>query len=197
LAVLGLLSFAIAAAPGLAQDIAIDKAMAERSLGRADAPITIVEYASLTCPHCATFHKETLAKIKAAFIDTGKARLIFKDFPFDGLALRAAALARCAPEDRYFSVLDVLFQQQEQWSRSRDPLGALAGIGKLSGMSPGLVDSCMKNEKLLDAIVQGRLEGERQHGIESTPSFIINGKKVSGALPYAEFEKILKPLAGS
>ena len=103
---------AVAPTLALAQEISFEKAMAERVLGKADAPITIIEYASLTCPHCARFSKETLPKLKAAYVDTGKVKLIYRDFPFDGLALRAAALARCAPSERYFAVIDTLLTPQ-------------------------------------------------------------------------------------
>ncbi len=188
---------AAAAAPRIAfaQEISLEKALTERVIGKADAPITIVEYASLTCPHCARFHKETLPKLKTAYIDTGKAKLIFRDFPFDGLALRAAALARCAPQERYFAVLDTLFQQQETWSRAKDPLAAIGNIGKLAGMSQATVDACFKDTKLMDSIVQIRLDGEKQ-GVDSTPTFIIGGKKISGAQPFEEFDKLLKSLPG-
>jgi protein-disulfide isomerase len=179
-----------------AQEISLEKAMADRVIGKADAPITIIEYASLTCPHCARFHKETLPKLKAAFIDTGKAKLIFRDFPFDGLALRGAALARCAPSERYFAVIDTLFQQQESWSRARDPVAAIGNIGKLAGMSQAAVDACFKDTKLMDAITQLRLDGEKTHGVNSTPTFIIGDKKISGAEPYENFEKLLKSLPG-
>jgi protein-disulfide isomerase len=189
---------AAVAAPkiALAQEISLEKAMAERVIGKADAPITIIEYASLTCPHCARFHKETLPKLKAGFIDAGKVKLIYRDFPFDGLALRAAAMARCAPPERYFAVLDTLFQQQENWSRARDPLAALGNIGKLAGMSQAMVDACFKDTRLMDAITQVRLDGEKTHGVSSTPTFIIGDKKISGAEPFETFDKLLKSLPG-
>jgi protein-disulfide isomerase len=188
----------LTAAPrlALAQDVALDKVMMERVLGKPEAPITIVEYASMTCPHCARFHKETLPKLKAAYIDTGKAKLIYRDFPFDGLALRAAAMARCAPAERYFAVVETLFQQQEAWTRAKDPLAALGNIGKLAGMSQASIDACLKDTRLLDAIVQIRLDGEKKEGVDSTPTFIIAGKKISGAEPFETFDKLLKTLPG-
>ncbi len=191
---------AVAPTLAIAQEIPFEKAMAERVLGKADAPITIIEYASLTCSHCARFSKETLPKLKAAYVDTGKAKLIYRDFPFDGLALRAAALARCAPSERYFAVIETLFQQQEVWSRAKDPLVALGNIGKLAGMSQATVDACFKDTKLMDAIVQIRLDGEKQHGVESTPTFIVNGTKLTGdmggAQPFESLDKYLKALPG-
>lgn len=189
---------AAVAAPraAFAQEISLEKALAERVIGKAEAPITIIEYASLTCPHCARFHKETLPKIKAAYIDTGKAKLIFRDFPFDGLALRAAALARCAPQERYFAVIETLFQQQDNWTRAKDPLASLGNIGKLAGMSQATVDACFKDTKLLDSIVQIRLDGEKTHGVASTPTFVIGKEKISGAEPFETFDKLLKSLPG-
>jgi protein-disulfide isomerase len=195
---LALIAAAFAAIPSLAsaQEVALDKAMADRVLGKADAPITIIEYASMTCPHCARFHKETLPKLKAAYIDTGKVKLVYRDFPFDGLALRAAALARCAPAERYFAVVDTIFQQQENWSRAKDPLASLGNIGKLAGMSQASVDACLKDTKLMDAIAQQRIEGEKTHSVSSTPTFIIGKEKISGAESFETFDKLLKSLPG-
>ena len=187
---------AVAPSPALAQEISFEKAMAERVLGKADAPITIIEYASLTCPHCARFSKETMPKVKAAYIETGKAKLIYRDFPFDGLALRAAALARCAPTERYFAVIETLFQQQDVWSRAKDPLVAIGNIGKLAGMSQATVDACFQDTKLLDKIVQGRMDSEKAHSVTSTPTFIIGGKKINGAEPFETFDSLLKTLPG-
>jgi protein-disulfide isomerase len=185
----------LAATDASAVEVPLEQALAERTLGKADAPITIIEYASLTCPHCAQFDKETLPKIKAAYVDTGKAKLVYRDFPLDGLALRAAALARCAPAERYFPLIDTLFQQQDSWSRAKDPLDALAKLGRLAGMSPDLIDACLKSDKLMDGIVNIRLGGEQQFKVDSTPTFVINGTKVNGAQPFEEFDRLLKPLA--
>lgn len=191
---------AVAPRVAFAQEISLEKAMAERVLGKAEAPITIIEYASLTCPHCARFDIETLPQLKTAYIETGKAKLIFRDFPFDGLALRAAAMARCAPAERYFAVIDTIFRQQDSWTRAKDPLAALGSIGKLAGMSQALVDACFKDTKLMDAIVQVRLDGEKTHGVDATPTFIVNGKKLAGdmggAQPFESFDKYLKALPG-
>lgn len=195
---LALLAACFAALPSLAsaQEVALDKAMAERVLGKADAPITIIEFASMTCPHCARFHKETLPKLKAAYIDTGKAKLVFRDFPFDGLALRAAALARCAPSERYFAVVETIFQQQDNWSRAKDPLVSLANIGKLAGMSQAMVDACLKDTRLMDAIAGMRMDGEKTHNVNSTPTFVIGNQKISGAESFETFDKLLKSLPG-
>jgi protein-disulfide isomerase len=178
-----------------AATVPLEQALSERVMGKADAPITIVEYASLTCPHCRDFDQETLPKIKATYIDTGQAKLVFRDFPLDGLALRAAAMARCAPPERYFALIDILFKQQESWSRAKDPMDALGKLGRLAGMTQETVDSCLKDEKLLDGVVNIRVQAEKDAKVESTPTFVINGTKISGAQPFEEFDKVLKPLA--
>jgi protein-disulfide isomerase len=173
----------------------------ERVLGNPDATVELIEYSSLTCPHCASFHKETLGQVKKEFIDTGKVKLVYRDFPLDGLALRAAMLARCAPEDRYFAYLETLFHNQDSWTRSADPIGALGQIARLGGMGKERFEACMADEKLGDGILQIRLDGQKAHDIQSTPTFVVraNGeqkKVIAGAQPFAEFEKVLRPLVG-
>ena len=160
-------------------------------LGKADAPVTIFEYASLTCPHCAAFDTETLPKLKTEWIDPGKAKLVFRDYPLDQSALKAAILARCAPPDRLFNFLDVLFRSQMNWAAGGDPTQALSRIARLGGIGEAEFTKCMADQKLADRIVASRLVGQDQYGIESTPTFFVNGKKVVGALPYEQFENVL------
>ncbi|MBV9524031.1 MAG: DsbA family protein [Alphaproteobacteria bacterium] len=164
----------------------------DRILGKPDAPVTIIEYASLTCPHCAAFDRETLPKLKAEWIDTGKAKLVFRDFPLDGAALKAAVLARCAPPDKFYGFIDTLFSSQESWGRGGDPTAGLARIAKLGGMNDAQFQACMKNEALQNAVLGMRMVGEKQYHVESTPTFYINGKPLVGALPYEQFETALK-----
>src|SRR5690348_15281866 len=140
-------------------------------LGKADAPITIFEYASLTCPHCAAFEKETLPKLKSEWIDTGKAKLILRDFPLDGSALKAAVLARCAPPDRFYGFIETLFDSQEAWARDSDPTQGLERIARLGGMSPDQFQACMKNSSIENEVLAMRLEGSKKYGVESTPTF--------------------------
>lgn len=149
-------------------------------LGKPDAPGIIFEYASLTCPHCARFETEMLPKIKALWIDTGKAKLIFRDYPLDQSALRAAELTRCAPPDRYFVFLDVLFKNQAGWATSANVKEALSRIARIGGISEDRFNACMTDEKLADSIVGERLQAEQQYGIESTPTFFVNGQKLVG-----------------
>ena len=167
----------------------------DRFMGKADAPITIIEYASLTCPHCAQFHKDILPQLKTAYVDTGKAKLIYRDFPLDQVALKAAALARCAPAERYFAFLDVLFQQQSSWASAPDPMVPLARIGRLGGLSESQFKSCMEDQALADSILASRLVGARDMQVESTPTIIINGKKTPGVRGFEDLDAALKPLA--
>ena len=164
----------------------------DRILGSPDAPVTIIEYASLTCPHCASFHVDTLPDIKKNWIEPGKARLVYRNFPLDGLALRAAALASCTEGDRYFSFVDMLFRGQKQWSRAADPIAALAQLARLAGIDKQTFDACISDREELDRILQQQIEGKEAFGIQSTPSFIINGEKVEGAKTNQQFEKLLE-----
>tara|TARA_R110000796_G_scaffold134956_2_gene251053 strand:- start:173673 stop:174269 length:597 start_codon:yes stop_codon:yes gene_type:complete len=153
----------------------------ERVLGDADAPVTIIEYASLTCPHCAAFHNEVLPEIKEKLIDTGKAKMIFRDYPLDGIALRAAAVAQCAGDDRYFGVLSMLFKSQMTWARSEDPIEGIKQVVRFGGMNGDAVDACLADEAMIDAIVASRMRGEQEYSVSSTPSFIIDGETIAGA----------------
>ncbi|HTZ79651.1 MAG TPA: DsbA family protein [Stellaceae bacterium] len=169
----------------------------DRILGKPDAPITIFEYASLTCPHCAEFDRETLPKLKESWIDTGKARLIFRDFPLDGTALKAAILARCSPPSEFYSFIDVLFRSQQSWAVSSDLNAALEKIAKLGGLSDETFNACMKNDDLQKQIVAERYQAEKQYGVDSTPTFFINGVKFVGAQPFSEFDKALQAASKS
>ncbi len=164
-------------------------------MGDANAPITIIEYASFTCPHCASFHAQTLPGLKKAWIDTGKAKLIFRDFPLDEMAFNASKLARCADENRYFAFVEVLFRQQGQWARSRDPIAALGKLGRLGGIGKARFDACLSNEALGNAILQSRVNGAREFEVNSTPTLIINGEKHAGALSFEELDRVLAKLA--
>ncbi|MFQ5955022.1 MAG: DsbA family protein [Kiloniellales bacterium] len=184
---------------GAAGTVAAQLAQAEpwsddRSLGAADAPVTMIEYASLTCPHCASFHKETLPRLMEEYIDTGKVKLIYRDFPFDELALRAAMMARCAEPARFFGLIEVLFRGQDHWSRAKDPMAALRRIGRMAGMSNEKFDACMADRKVEVAILGGRLKAAREQEVNSTPTFFINGHKVAGNQPYEVFDEILRSL---
>lgn len=193
------LAFLVLLAPGLfaipAQAQSTDPRLQDMVLGKADAPITIIEYASLTCPHCAAFHTETLPAIKKEFIDTGKAKLIFRDFPLDQVAFMGAILARCAGPERYFTYLDVLFAQQRQWVTAQDPAAALKQIARLGGMPAEQFDKCLQDKAVGDYILAQRLEGNQKFNVNSTPTIVINGKVEPGAASLDELRKKLSALA--
>jgi protein-disulfide isomerase len=167
----------------------------DRILGNPDAPITIVEYASLTCPHCAHFTNDILPELKKKWIDTGKAKLVLRDYPLDEPALRAAMIARCAPPDRFYAYTDMFFGAQDKWVTARDYRDALARLVKLGGMSREEFDNCLKNTALENKIVEGRLVASKELDVNSTPTFFINGTKFTGAPTVEEFDKALSGLA--
>ncbi len=156
----------------------------DHSLGNAEAPVTIVEYASMTCPHCAAFSQETMPKLKSEFIDKGHVRYVFRPFPLDRLALRASLMADCVPGDGYFELLDKLFATQKDWIQAANPLDALRALGKEAGIEESKIDGCMTDEKAIDRIAASYKEAVDVYGVNATPSFLINGKKFSGALPF-------------
>ena len=153
----------------------------EHVMGDENAPVTMIEYASLTCPHCASFHNEVLPEIKEKLIDTGKLKLIFRDYPLDGVALRAAAIAQCAGEDRYFGVLGMLFKSQMTWARSQDPIASIKEVVRFAGMTGDAVDACMADQELIDGIVGSRMRGEQEFNVNSTPSFVLDGDTIAGS----------------
>jgi protein-disulfide isomerase len=167
----------------------------DRILGNADAPITIIEYASLTCPHCAHFTNEVLPELKKKWINTGKAKLVLREFPLDEPALRAAMIARCAPPDRFYAYVDALFATQDKWVMAKDYREALARIVKLGGMSQDEFDNCLKNTNLENKILEERLAASKELDVNSTPTFFINGTKFTGAPSVEEFDKALSALA--
>ncbi len=170
-------------------------ALGDRFLGKADAPVTIVEYASATCVHCANFHSGTFVALKKDYIDTGKVRFIFREFPFDDLALAAFMLARCAPEDKYFPMLDVIFERQQTWTRN-NPRDELLKIAKLAGFTEESFDKCLKNVDVAKGISEIRDTGSKEFGVNSTPTFFINGKILSGNAPIESFKKLIDAAQG-
>jgi protein-disulfide isomerase len=168
--------------------------MSDVTLGKADAPVTVIEYASLTCPHCAHFANDTFDKVKAAYIDTGKVKWIYRDFPLDEMALRAAMMARCGGADRYYGFIELIFKQQLHWVTDKDPLQALAQLGRFGGMSEEQFKACMANKDVENAVLQSRVNAQKEYGVDSTPTFIINGEKQAGALEFDDFAKAVDAL---
>lgn len=165
-------------------------------LGSADAKVTIVEYASLTCSHCATFHSATWPELKKKYIDTGKVRFTLREFPLDPLATAGFMLARCNGNDKYIPMTDLLFAQQRNWAFTEKPVDALSALVKQAGFTQESFEACLKRQDIYDAVTVVK-DGGAKAGVDSTPTFFINGQKRSGALTIAEFDKILEPLLGN
>jgi protein-disulfide isomerase len=166
------------------------------SIGKADAPVTIIEYASMTCPHCANFHKTTYPALKAKYIDTGKVRFIFREFPLDELAAAASMLARCVGGEKSIAMIDVLFASQEKWA-VRQPIPVLTQIAKQAGMTQASFDECLKDQTLYNNIMAMRERGSKEFKVESTPTLFVNGKMQKGGASIEELEKLIDPLLKS
>ena len=164
----------------------------DRILGDRAAPVTILEYSSLTCPHCAAFHRDTLPKIKETWIAEGKVKLVYRHFPLDGVALRAAAVANCIEGERFFSFLDILFKSQKRWAGSNDPMKAIGQMARLAGLSGEEFESCANDQAEMDKILIGAQDAKTTYGVASTPTLIINGRKVEGARSYDYIGGIVK-----
>ncbi|MBU9697785.1 DsbA family protein [Rhodobacteraceae bacterium HSP-20] len=163
------------------------------SVGPADAKVQITEYASFTCPHCANFHATVWPQLKADYIDTGKVRFTYREVYFDRYGLWAAMIARCGGEMRYFGIVDMLFEKQQDWAASDDPnvvVGNLRQIGKVAGMDDATMDACMKDGAKAEAMVAQFEANMEADGIEGTPSFIINGEKHSN-MSYEDMKAII------
>lgn len=175
---LGLSASAVAATP---------EQLGERSLGDPKAPVTVIEYASMTCSHCAHFEKEGLPKLKAEYIDKGKVRLIFRDYPLDQYAVKASIALRCAAPSQFWALKEHLFRTQEIWAFSKDPLTAMRQQVKLAGLSDAQLEACFNDKALEDAVLNSRLGGDK-YKIEATPTFIVN--EGAGRNDGAEWDKL-------
>ena len=166
--------------------------MGDQAQGAADAPVTIIEYASMTCSHCATFHTTVYPELKSRYIDTGKVRYILREFPLDPLAAGAFMLARCAGDGAYYQMVDTLFAQQKQWAFVQNPIPPLLNIAKQNGFTEQRFEQCLSDQKMLDAIEDVRQRGAKL-GVTSTPTFFVNGKIQKGAMTIEELEKQIQP----
>lgn len=170
----------------------------EMVLGSDDAPVTLVEYASFTCPHCATFHEEVLKPLKADYVDTGKVRVIFRDVYFDQLGLWASMIARCGGEEKFFGMTELLMKGQRNWARSGDPVAIvdeLKKIGRIAGVDQAQLDACMRDEDKARALVEWSDAHVNADDIQGTPAMVINGEKHSN-MSYADLKKILDAKLG-
>ena len=178
-----------AGAAGMQRLLQITKS--DRVLGNPDAPITIVEYASLTCPHCAHFAGDVLPEIKKKWIDSGKAKLVLRDFPLDSEAVRASMIARCAPPDRFYAFVDTFFADQDKWVTASDYQAALTRLAELGGMSKSEVDKCLANSAVENQVLNSRLVASKQLEVDSTPTFFVNGTRFTGEPTVEAFDKLL------
>jgi protein-disulfide isomerase len=194
-------AFVLTSLPALAQnvsapDLAVPGPLGDVTQGPADAKVTIVEYASLTCSHCANFHKTTYPELKKRYIDTGKVRFILREFPLDPLATAGFMLARCDGEAKYYPITDLLFEQQKNWAFTDKPLDALRQLMRQAGFSQEKFDSCLQDQKLYDAVNAVKNRGVEQFKVDSTPTFFINGQRKPGSLSIDEIETVIKPILG-
>jgi len=163
---------------------------------KADAkpPVTIIEYASMTCSHCAAFHATTYPVLISKYVDTGKVRFVLREFPLDPLATAAFMLARCAGPDKRNAMVDLLFRQQKNWAFTDNPIEALSGLVKQTGMSQESFDACLKDQDLHEKIEETRSRASEKFGVNATPTFFINGVRHSGEITPEELDKLLEPL---
>lgn len=189
----GLAAAAFLALPAALRAQSASREVVEMAIGDPDAPVTVVEYMMYTCPHCANFHRDVFPQIKANFVDTGKVRFIFREVYFNRPSLWAAMIARCAPQDRYLGITDLLFQRQSTWATISDPNGMVAelkSIGRQAGMTDDEMNACLADREFAEAMVEDFQTHATADNIDSTPSFVIDGTKY-GNLSYADFESRL------
>ena len=182
-----------------ASDVAKPVSLPDMALGPTDAKVTIIEYGSLTCPHCAAFNREEFPKIKSEYIDPGKIRYVFREFPLDIKAAAGSMLSRCIAKDdagKYFAVTDLLFRQQDEWVM-KNTTDTLIRIGKQAGLSQQAVEDCLKDQALLDKIAADQKYASEVLKVDSTPTFFINGDKIKGETSFEEFDKKIKSLLKS
>lgn len=180
--------------PSQAQDADIDtSSIVEMTQGDPDAPVTIIEYASYTCPHCAEFHKGPYQQIKKNYIDTGKVRMIYREVYFDRYGLWASMVARCGGPEKFFGINDLIYQSQSEWTSAGDAnaiVGELRKIGKLAGIEDATLDACFKDGEKAQTLVAWFQNNAEADDVTGTPSFVINGQKV-GNMSYAEFAELI------
>ena len=164
------------------------EALEEKSLGKPNAPIKMIEFASLTCGHCAWFHNEVMPTIKEKYINNGKIFFTYKDFPLDKFALKASIISRCSGNKNYFSFLDVFYKKQSSWTRSQDPFKSLLKIAKIGGLKDEEIKVCVGNKSIEDGLLKDRLQSSKKYDITATPTIYLNGKKYTGDLTLEALE---------
>jgi protein-disulfide isomerase len=182
-----------AAQSAIAAELLAPGPLPDMMLGKADAPITVVEYSSMTCPHCQSFHLNVLPHLEKTYIEPGKARLIFREYPLDQLAMAVAMIARSAPADKYFDVVQLYFERLDSWARSDRPLDAIRNVAKQIGFTDDSFKAALTDQKLLDAITQMRARASDTFKVNSTPTFFVNGKRADEFYTPELVDKTLKP----
>jgi protein-disulfide isomerase len=170
--------------------------LGDRVLGKAGAPVTVIEYVSLTCPHCANFQKHLFPRFKQEFIDTGKVRYIVREFPIGHTAGHAAIVNRCAPEDKYFFLLNQFLTRQAEWVSQEVRPDAIYAVAKSSGMSRETFDKCLSNQVIIDGLTEVKQRG-RKFNVIGTPTFFINGRKAQGEVTYDEIKAMIEQAPAS
>jgi len=174
--------------------LAVEGPLGDIVLGSPDAPVTIVEYASMTCPHCAAFHHDTFPQLKAEYIDTGMVRFIMREYPLDDFATAGFMLARCLPEDQYYDMIALLFDQRDAWVTQGQPEQIVAGLrslGRQVGFTDASFDACLSDQTLLDGINAEKARGTRDFRVAATPTFFVNGERVEGEVPFDALSAII------
>jgi protein-disulfide isomerase len=175
------------------EQLMADEALPDVVEGQTNAPVTVVEYASMTCSHCATFANNVYPTLKSKYIDTGKVKYILREFPLDPLATAGFMLARCSGDKRE-AMIALLFAQQKNWAFVEKPLDGLSNIVKQTGMSQDSFEKCLKDQALYDKVNMVRDRGSEKFGVNATPTFLINGKRVSGEMTVDQLDKEIRPL---
>ena len=172
-------------------------ALGEMSVGKKDAPVTILAFESLTCPHCASFHKGALPKLMKNYIEPGKVRIVFIDYPLGARAMVGSMLARCTGPERYFGMTEIMFKTQADWAGIRgrkEFFDAMRRIARMGGLSDEEFEKCMNNRELFNGIRKQQADAQKKHKINSTPTFVIGDKRIDGAQPFEAFDAVLKPM---
>ena len=177
------------------EDLHRPSALGDRALGDPNAPVTVVEYASMSCPHCGAFHRETWDGFRQKYVDTGKVRFIFREFPLDASAFAAAMVARCVtPAERYHEVIDAYFDRQADWLRAQNQFEVMLEIAKPFGFTQQSFEACLSNQALFEGLTTERNRASDRFGVAATPTFFINGQKREGALGLEEMSAAIDPL---
>lgn len=168
----------------------------DRVYGKADAPITMIEYASFTCSHCSRATNNVLPELDKKYIQTGKVKLIYRDYPMDGISLKASVISRCMPEDKYYPFVKIVHKNYKKWLNTSEPIETLKQYASMAGLAPKKVEQCLKDETMMDAIIAMRTEASNKYNISATPTFLFNEgeAKLDGNQPYKAFEATIEKL---